>query len=53
MAAAFKLASGCSAHFDFTNCPSVLVGLYEKIGYRSYSRYNLEGAKGCRCPWSW
>ncbi|MFP6709568.1 MAG: hypothetical protein VCE75_26815 [Alphaproteobacteria bacterium] len=53
MAAAFELARGCGAHFDFTNCPPVLVGRYEKIGCRSYSRYNLEGAKGCRYPWSW
>ncbi|MDE0727940.1 MAG: hypothetical protein OSB82_15920, partial [Alphaproteobacteria bacterium] len=35
--AAFKLARSCGAHFDFTYCPPALVGLYEKIGCRSYS----------------
>ncbi len=49
-AAAFKLARGCGAHFDFTYCPPALVGLYEKIGYRSYSGYNLEGGEGLQVP---
>ncbi|MDP6830736.1 MAG: cyclic nucleotide-binding domain-containing protein [Alphaproteobacteria bacterium] len=49
-AAAFKLARSAGAHFDFTYCPPALVGLYEKIGYRSYSDNYLEADEGLQVP---
>ncbi|MBT3373569.1 MAG: cyclic nucleotide-binding domain-containing protein [Rhodospirillaceae bacterium] len=49
-AAAFKLARSAGAHFDFTYCPPALVGLYEKIGYRSYSGKYLEVDEGLQVP---
>ena len=49
-AAAFKLARSAGAHFDFTYCPPTLVGLYEKIGYRSYTSEYLEIDEGLQIP---
>ena len=49
-AAAFKLARSDGAHFDFTYCPPALVGLYEKIGYRTYSSEYLEADAGLQIP---
>ncbi len=49
-AAAFKLARSAGAHFDFTYCPPALVGLYEKIGYRSYSGKYLDIDEGLQVP---
>ncbi|MBT3535488.1 MAG: cyclic nucleotide-binding domain-containing protein [Rhodospirillaceae bacterium] len=49
-AAAFKLARGLGAHFDFTYCPPALVGLYEKIGYRCYNGRYLDAGEGLQVP---
>jgi predicted GNAT family N-acyltransferase len=50
MAAAFKLAHNGRAQFNFTYCPPALVGLYEKIGYRSYIEQYLETGEGLQVP---
>ncbi len=49
-AAAFKLARGSGALFDFTYCAPALVGLYEKIGYRRHGGKYLEGGEGLQVP---
>jgi hypothetical protein len=50
MAAAFKLARNGGAQFNFTYCPPALVGLYEKIGYRSYIEQYVETGSGLQVP---
>jgi len=50
MAAAFKLARNGGAQFNFTYCPPALVGLYEKIGYRSYIEQYVETGEGLQVP---
>ncbi|MFP6746489.1 MAG: cyclic nucleotide-binding domain-containing protein [Alphaproteobacteria bacterium] len=49
-AAAFKLARGLGAHFDFTYCTPALVGLYEKIGYRRHGGKYLRAGEGLQVP---
>ncbi len=49
-AAAFKLARGMGAHFDFTISRPSLVGLYEKLGYRCYCDRQPDLGEGLRVP---
>lgn len=50
MGAAYKLLRRQGVRFDFCRCPPALIGLFQKLGYRRYTKNYVDPEAGLQTP---